>query len=357
MNPNQRFALLASALSCVAIGGALAAVDWRDDGTGRIQSAALRSTVEPNETRPSITSPGETQGRMAYIPPEVGILYRLPEETTSSWQTSVDEPPEAAADPDTWQVDVDRRETASAARAQKPTGVNERAASKRKNRRRKRPYTLKERLNEISPGATPRLVSKFKAAKAAWPPDKIALVAIKDQKILELHARSATGKWTFVHRYPVRAASGKSGPKLRRGDRQVPEGIYRITYLNPNSRYHVSLRLNYPNAFDRKMAAKEGRKDLGGDIMIHGKRTSAGCLAMGDDAAEELFVLVAKVGKSNTRLIIAPTDFRGTTAVASGTSPPKAPPWLPKLYTEVAAAMSDLKVPPKPSLLSLLGLL
>ncbi len=216
--------------------------------------------------------------------------------------------------------------------------------------------SLEQAVAQYGPGARARLSPYFERAGAAYPPSAATLLAIKDQARLELWAEEDGGP-RFIRSYPIRGLSGRAGPKLREGDRQVPEGIYRITYLNPNSRYHVSLRLNYPNAFDRKMAAKEGRKDLGGDIMIHGKRTSAGCLAMGDDAAEELFVLVAKVGKSNTRLIIAPTDFRGTTAVASGTSPPKAPPWLPKLYTEVAAAMSDLKVPPKPSLLSLLGLL
>jgi hypothetical protein len=38
---------------------------------------------------------------------------------------------------------------------------------------------------------------------------------------------------------------------------------------------------------------KDGRKNLGSNIMIHGKNCSVGCLAMGDEAAEELFVLAA----------------------------------------------------------------
>jgi hypothetical protein len=362
MKPNQRFALLASALSCVAIGGALAAVDWRNDGRDEIRSASLRTSIEPVETRSPARAleepqdPQDGQDRLAYIPPEIGILLRPPEDATDSWQASVAEPKEVAADPDTWQVDVDRRAPVTTARpSPKAAGKKTIGAARKARRAGKRRYTLKERLAEISPKATPRLMSKFKAAKVAWPPDEVALVAIKDSKVVELHARSQAGNWTFIHRYPVLAASGKVGPKLRRGDRQVPEGIYRITYLNPNSQYHVSLRVNYPNAFDRKMARKEGRKDLGGDIMIHGKKTSAGCLAMGDDAAEELFVLVAEVGKSNARLIIAPTDFRSA-AAPPGKPPPSAPEWLPELYTEVASAMSAYKVPPQPSLLSLLGL-
>jgi hypothetical protein len=210
-------------------------------------------------------------------------------------------------------------------------------------------YTLKARLAEIAPLATPRLTAKFEAAKAAWPPSEIVFIAIKDEKALELHARSAGQPWKFIHRYKVLAASGGAGPKLRQGDRQVPEGIYGIALLNPNSAYHVSLRVNYPNAFDRQMADKEGRKELGGDIMIHGKNLSAGCLAMGDEAVEEIFVLAAQAGLANVKLIIAPTDLRQKAVPAAE---PGRPEWLPKLYTEVATQMAEYKVPPSPSLLS-----
>lgn len=213
-----------------------------------------------------------------------------------------------------------------------------------------RTYTLKTRLAEISPTASLRLAAKFEAAKAIWPPAEIVLIAIKDEKAVELHARQAGAGWKLIHRYRVMAASGSAGPKLRQGDRQVPEGVYGIALLNPNSAYHVSMRVNYPNAFDRQMAALEGRKDLGGDIMIHGKNLSAGCLAMGDEAIEELFVLAAQVGRSNVKLIISPTDFRekGVSALAPGQ-----PQWLPKLYAEIATAMTEFKAPRSTGLLSL----
>ncbi len=216
--------------------------------------------------------------------------------------------------------------------------------------------SLRQRLEEISPLAGKRIAQKFDSAKAAWPPAEIGLVAIKDKKALELYARSEGGKWTFIHRYPVLAASGGAGPKLQRGDKQVPEGVYRISFLNPNSRYHVSMRVNYPNTFDRKMARKDGRKDLGGDIMIHGKRSSAGCLAMGDPAAEELFMLAAEVGLRNIKLVIAPSDFRQTAIPAIKQDQPA---WLSKLYIEVASEMAQFKAPPESSggsLLTLLGL-
>src|SRR5690606_4961 len=101
------------------------------------------------------------------------------------------------------------------------------------------------------------------------------------------------GVLRFVRALPVLAASGRVGPKLQYGDYQVPEGFYRIEALNPNSRFHLALRVNYPNAFDRAEAAREGRTHLGGDIMIHGSNASVGCLAMGDVVSEDLFVLAA----------------------------------------------------------------
>lgn len=214
----------------------------------------------------------------------------------------------------------------------------------------RKPASLTERLREIGPTAQERLQAKFIAAKAPWRPAELALVAIKDEKVLELHARPAGGSWTFIHRYPVLAASGITGPKLRRGDKQVPEGIYGITFLNPNSRFHVALRVNYPNAFDRRMGERDGRKDLGGDIMIHGKAASTGCLAIGDAAAEELFVLAAETGLKNIKLVIAPTDFRKN---AIPTADPAQPAWLPQLYMELASAMAPYKAPASGGLLSL----
>lgn len=211
---------------------------------------------------------------------------------------------------------------------------------------------LNERLAEIAPAAKRRLAERFTAANAHWPPDDIALVAIKDEKSLELHARADGKPWKLIHRYSVMAASGTSGPKLRQGDMQVPEGVYGISFLNPDSKYHVSLRVNYPNAFDKQMAAKDGRSNLGGDIMIHGKNVSKGCLAIGDAAAEEIFVLAAQIGLSNIKVVIAPTDFRSRGVPSPE---PGQPQWLSGLYTEVASEMAHFERPPSMSLLSFFG--
>ena len=93
-------------------------------------------------------------------------------------------------------------------------------------------------------------------------------------------------------KYPIQGASGDIGPKLIEGDRQVPEGLYEIIGFNPNSSYHISMQLNYPNDFDLKHASAEGRDHSGNNIFIHGKDESIGCLAMGDAAIDFLLVVV-----------------------------------------------------------------
>jgi len=162
----------------------------------------------------------------------------------------------------------------------------------------------------------------------AFPPHKIAIVAFKDAKILELYAANNDQSWRLLKAYPVLAASGKPGPKLREGDQQVPEGIYRVESLNPNSRFHLSLHLDYPNEFDRLLAERDGRINLGGDIMIHGNSVSIGCLAMGDEAAEDLFVLAALVGLEKIQVVICPTDFRRTPEYSHASGPE----WVAELY-------------------------
>jgi len=126
---------------------------------------------------------------------------------------------------------------------------------------------------------------------------------------------------------------------LREGDQQVPEGIYSIESLNPNSSYHLSLRVNYPNVFDREQAAREGRTNLGGDIMIHGGAVSVGCLAMGDEAAEDLFVLAADTGLTNITVILSPVDFRkGQRVPQTGA----VPPWTASLYQTIQSNLYGL---------------
>lgn len=201
--------------------------------------------------------------------------------------------------------------------------------------------TVADRLAEFGDAARQRWSSHFRAGGVDYPPKQVVLVALKDQRVMEVYAAHA-GKTNFIRRYPILAASGVLGPKLREGDHQVPEGFYEIELLNPNSAYHVSLRLNYPNAADRAQAAKEGRTNLGGDIMIHGKAASIGCLAMGDEAAEDLFTLAADVGLKNIKVICSPVDFRKQKQLPRGFQPE---PWVQELYQKISLALHQLPSP------------
>ena len=199
--------------------------------------------------------------------------------------------------------------------------------------------TVDQRLQEYGPAARTRLRPHFDQAKAAFPPKRLVLLGIKDERRMEIHAPGADGKLRFIRSHPILATSGVAGPKLREGDGQVPEGIYGIESLNPNSSYHLSLRVSYPNAFDCEQAGREGREQLGGDIMIHGKAVSIGCLAMGDEAAENLFVLAADTGLKNIEVVLTPVDFR------LGKNLPKAaslPPWSESLYESIKTRLRDL---------------
>jgi murein L,D-transpeptidase YafK len=167
--------------------------------------------------------------------------------------------------------------------------------------------TVSQVVNAKQKSVESILKPMFKKVEIAYPPKQLVLLSFKDSKQLELWA-SDSKRFKLIKRYSIKAASGVLGPKLAEGDRQVPEGIYKIEGFNPNSSYHLSMKLNYPNQFDSKWAKKEGRNFPGSNIFIHGKAVSIGCLAMGDAAIEELFVLSRLVGKANIKVIISPSD-------------------------------------------------
>jgi murein L,D-transpeptidase YafK len=202
--------------------------------------------------------------------------------------------------------------------------------------------TVAERLTQFGDAARARWKPYFNKAQTAYPPAGVKLVALKTEQVLQVYAVEKSGRSHWIHAYPILAASGVPGPKLQEGDGQVPEGIYPIESLNPNSRFHVALRVGYPNAFDRSQAERDGRTKLGGDIMIHGSSVSVGCLAMGDVAAEDLFVLAADTGLPNVTLIIAPVDFR------AGKMVPKVvnlPDWSSILYSQIKVQLAKLPPP------------
>lgn len=101
-----------------------------------------------------------------------------------------------------------------------------------------------------------------------------------------------------IRRFRMSLGWAPEGHKAREGDGRTPEGTYYIDRLNPNSRFHLSLGISYPDPTDRAAAASNG-VDPGGDIFIHGgngrqpgNRTddwTAGCIAVTDRMIEEIY--------------------------------------------------------------------
>lgn len=132
---------------------------------------------------------------------------------------------------------------------------------------------------------------------AADPIDEIRIQ--KGLRIMEL-LRSGD----VVGTYRVALGFAPEGDKERRGDGRTPEGRYTIIALNRYSQFHLSLRLDYPNAEDRARAAAAG-VDPGSDIMIHGlaaenrhlgplasyRDWTEGCIAVSNEEIEEIVAM------------------------------------------------------------------
>jgi murein L,D-transpeptidase YafK len=151
-----------------------------------------------------------------------------------------------------------------------------------------------------------------KVLKEYWSrrlPKNVSFLVFKLERILEVWSLESN-EWKFIESYPILGASGTLGPKLREGDGQVPEGIYKVIGLNPNSHFCRSLLIDYPNEFDRAKAKLDRRTQLGGAICVHGSNVSIGCIAMGDEVSKDFYWLASKIGMKHLKVIIAPYDFR-----------------------------------------------
>ena len=103
-----------------------------------------------------------------------------------------------------------------------------------------------------------------------------------------------------LRKYRIDLGFAPIGDKVIEGDGKTPEGLYRIDRRNPNSQFHLSLGISYPNANDRAQAAALG-KSPGGDIFIHGNSTrnrsdkkdwTWGCIAITNRQMEDVYAMV-----------------------------------------------------------------
>lgn len=115
---------------------------------------------------------------------------------------------------------------------------------------------------------------------------------------------------TILKKYRVGLGFAPRGHKKIEGDGKTPEGAYFINRRNPNSKFHLSIGISYPNAQDRAAAAAIGKKP-GGDIFIHGRGPryqkargdwTWGCIALSDREMEEVYAMV----ENGTRIDILP---------------------------------------------------
>ena len=117
---------------------------------------------------------------------------------------------------------------------------------------------------------------------------RIYLRAFKSEKQIELWGKNDSGtKYKLIKTYSVCRTSGRTGPKRKQGDSQIPEGFYHIDRFNPFSNYYLSLGINYPNKSDKILGNK---RDPGDNIFIHGGCVTIGCLPITDDQIKELYI-------------------------------------------------------------------
>jgi murein L,D-transpeptidase YafK len=135
------------------------------------------------------------------------------------------------------------------------------------------------------------LRKQFEEKRLPWPAKYMYIRSFKYDSQLEVWVKyDMNEKFRLFKTYKVCALAGSLGPKRMQGDYQVPEGFYYINEFNPNSQYHLSLGLNYPNVSDKILSDSEMP---GGDIYIHGSCVTTGCIPVQNQQIEELYILAA----------------------------------------------------------------
>lgn len=126
----------------------------------------------------------------------------------------------------------------------------------------------------------------------------------KEESSVELYVLKKN-KFQLVDTYPICHFSGGLGPKKRENDLKSPEGFYQanVDNLNPNSQFHLSFNIGYPNLFDQSHGY------TGYHLMVHGGCASTGCYAIGDESIEEVYHFVEQAianGQQNIDIHIYP---------------------------------------------------
>ena len=117
--------------------------------------------------------------------------------------------------------------------------------------------TIADRVDQFGNTVKSRLAPAFDQIGVVYPPKRITLIGLKAEEKLPVWVSGTDKKWKHLKTYPILGMSGKLGPKLKEGDMQVPEGIYGLESLNPNSLYHLALRVADLDAVVAHLHAQE----------------------------------------------------------------------------------------------------
>lgn len=144
--------------------------------------------------------------------------------------------------------------------------------------------TLTSVSNKAEHPLPKKLVSQMKAQGMSTR-SPIMMRIFKEEGTLEVWKQKPNGRYEIVTNYNICKWSGTLGPKFKEGDRQAPEGFYRIHphQMNPNSSYYLSFNMGFPNSYDRS------HRRTGSNLMVHGACSSAGCYSMTDEQVLEIF--------------------------------------------------------------------
>ncbi|MDP3339364.1 murein L,D-transpeptidase family protein [Frigidibacter sp.] len=138
----------------------------------------------------------------------------------------------------------------------------------------------------------------------------------KGPEVTQVYVNKTARKMYLLHHtkvlesYDIALGFAPQGHKQFEGDGRTPEGVYYIDRRNPNSAYHLSVGISYPNPYDRQAAEAVGKRP-GGDIFIHGQAGknkgappdwTAGCIAVKDKEIEDIYAML----RDGTPIIIAP---------------------------------------------------
>ncbi len=131
-----------------------------------------------------------------------------------------------------------------------------------------------------------KLMTEMRSLKMS-PADPILVRIFKKESELEIWKKDKSGRYALLSTYPMCRWSGLLGPKMKRDDRQAPEGFYSVpsSMMNPNSQYFLSFNIGYPNRLERALGY------TGDSIVVHGACTSAGCYAMSDTSVAEIYAV------------------------------------------------------------------